>query len=246
MGGWEPPTPDLEQRAINVIRGLAMDAPHAARSGHQGTAMALAPLAHVLWTRVLRYDAGDPTGPTATGSCCRRATRRSSCTRCSTSPATDLSLDDLRAFRQWGSATPGHPERTTPPASRSPPGPLGQGFANAVGMALAERWLRRASAPTWSTTAPFYRDGRRRPLGGRQPRGRLPGRPPRPRPARVRLRRQPHHHRRSHRAALSDDAAARFEAYGWHVERPGRGRRGPRRARGGAASGQADEEDRRR
>ena len=50
--------PDLEQRAINVIRGLAMDAPHAARSGHQGTAMALAPLAHVLWTRVLRYDAG--------------------------------------------------------------------------------------------------------------------------------------------------------------------------------------------
>jgi transketolase len=49
--------PDLEQRAINVIRGLAMDAPNAARSGHQGTAMALAPLAHVLWTRVMRYDA---------------------------------------------------------------------------------------------------------------------------------------------------------------------------------------------
>ena len=53
--------PELEQRAINVVRGLAMDAPHAARSGHQGTAMALSPLAHVLWTRVMKYDAGDPT-----------------------------------------------------------------------------------------------------------------------------------------------------------------------------------------
>ena len=63
--------------------------PHAARSGHQGTAMALAPLAHVLWTRVMRYDAdATRTGPTATGSCCRPGTRRSSCTRCSTSPAT--------------------------------------------------------------------------------------------------------------------------------------------------------------
>src|SRR5688572_25435231 len=62
--GWVGMTaPDLEQRAINVIRGLAMDAPHAARSGHQGTAMALAPLAHVLWTRILRYDASAPGWP---------------------------------------------------------------------------------------------------------------------------------------------------------------------------------------
>ncbi|MGZ4709201.1 MAG: transketolase, partial [Acidimicrobiales bacterium] len=52
--------PDLEQRAVDVVRGLAMDAPHAARSGHQGTAMALAPLAHVLFTRTMRYDAADP------------------------------------------------------------------------------------------------------------------------------------------------------------------------------------------
>ena len=55
--------PDLEQRAINVIRGLAMDAPQAAKTGHQGTAMALAPLAHVLWTRVMNYDAGAPDWP---------------------------------------------------------------------------------------------------------------------------------------------------------------------------------------
>ncbi|MEE2697457.1 MAG: transketolase, partial [Actinomycetota bacterium] len=53
----------LEARAVNVIRGLSMDGPHAARSGHQGTAMALAPLAHVLWTRVLTYDAADPEWP---------------------------------------------------------------------------------------------------------------------------------------------------------------------------------------
>ena len=54
---------DLERLAINVVRGLSMDAPHAARSGHQGTAMALAPLAHVLWTRVMRYDPAAPDWP---------------------------------------------------------------------------------------------------------------------------------------------------------------------------------------
>jgi transketolase len=57
------PDPALEQRAINVIRGLAMDAPQAANSGHPGTAMALAPLAHVLWTRIMRYDADAPDWP---------------------------------------------------------------------------------------------------------------------------------------------------------------------------------------
>ena len=75
---------DLEQLAINVIRGLAMDAPQRANSGHPGTAMALAPLAHVLWSRVMTYDPSEPTGRTGTGSCCRAATPASSCTRCST------------------------------------------------------------------------------------------------------------------------------------------------------------------
>ena len=56
-------TSEIEDLAIKVIRGISMDAPHAARSGHQGTAMALAPLAHVLWTRILNYDASDPYGP---------------------------------------------------------------------------------------------------------------------------------------------------------------------------------------
>jgi len=74
----------LESLAIDVVRGLAMDAPHAARSGHQGPAMALAPLAHVLWTRILTYDAQDPACRTGSGSFSRPATPRSSCTRCST------------------------------------------------------------------------------------------------------------------------------------------------------------------
>ena len=75
---------DIETRGINVIRGLAMDAVQKANSGHPGTPMALAPLAHVLLTRIMTYDAGDPTGPTATASCSRTATCRRCSTPCST------------------------------------------------------------------------------------------------------------------------------------------------------------------
>ena len=145
----------------------------------------------------------------------------------------DLTLDDLRAFRQWGSRTPGHPERTTPPASRSPPGRSGQGFANAVGMAIAERCaagpLRRRASCDHHT---FVDLRRRRPRGGHQPRGRLAGRPPRPRPARLRLRRQPHHHRRPHRAG--PHRRRRRALRGLRLARRGarRGRQRPRRARG--------------
>ncbi len=135
-------TDDLESLAINVIRGLSMDAPHAASSGHQGTAMALAPLAHVLFTRVLRYDASAPHWPD-------RDRFILSCGHASILQYAmlyltgyGLTLDDLKAFRQWGSLTPGHPEAGHTTGVEVTTGPLGQGFANGVGMALAEQSLR--------------------------------------------------------------------------------------------------------
>ena len=133
--------PALEQRAINVVRGLAMDAPHAANSGHQGTAMALAPLAHVLWTRVMDYDAADPDWPDRDRFILSAG--HASILQYSMLHLTGfgLSLEDLGNFRQWGSKTPGHPEHGHTRGVEVTTGPLGQGFANAVGMAMAERWL---------------------------------------------------------------------------------------------------------
>ena len=130
-------------RASTSIRGMAMDAPEKAKSGHSGTAMALAPLAHVLVDphHALR-PAATRTGPTATASCCRTATPASCQYAMLYLTGYDLSLDDLRQFRQWGSRTPGHPEAGHTAGVEVTTGPLGQGVANAVGMALAERWLR--------------------------------------------------------------------------------------------------------
>jgi transketolase len=134
--------PRLVELGINVVRGIAMDAPEAAHSGHSGTAMALAPLAHVLWTRIMRYDPVDPTWPDrdrfilSNGHACILQYAMLHLT------GYDLSLEDLREFRTWGSKTPGHPEYHDTPGIEVTTGPLGQGFANSVGMALAERWLR--------------------------------------------------------------------------------------------------------
>ena len=134
--------PRLVELGINVIRGLAMDAPERAASGHSGTAMALAPLAHVLWTRIMRYDPRHPDWPDrdrfvlSNGHACILQYAMLHLT------GYDLSLEDLRQFRQWDSRTPGHPEFHHTPGIEVTTGPLGQGFANAVGMAIAERWLR--------------------------------------------------------------------------------------------------------
>ncbi len=134
--------PRLVELGINVIRGVAMDAPQEAHSGHSGTAMALAPLAHVLWTRVMRYDPRHPNWPDrdrfvlSCGHACILQYAMLHLT------GYDLSLEDLRQFRQWGSKTPGHPEVHHTPGIEVTTGPLGQGFANAVGMALAERLVR--------------------------------------------------------------------------------------------------------
>ncbi len=119
-----------------------MDGPHAASSGHQGTAMALAPLAHVLFSRVMRYDAADPDWPDRDRfvlSCGHASILHYAMLHLTGYP---LGLDDLRQFRQWGSATPGHPEVGHTAGIEVTTGPLGQGFANGVGLAMAERWLR--------------------------------------------------------------------------------------------------------
>ena len=132
----------LEAPGISVIRGLAMDAPHQARSGHQGTAMAMAPLAHVLWTRILRYDADDPAWPDRDRFVLSAGHASILLYSMLHLTGQGLTLEDLRDFRQWGSQTPGHPEVGHTPGVEVTTGPLGQGIANAVGMALAERWLR--------------------------------------------------------------------------------------------------------
>ncbi len=133
--------PNLDQLAINTIRGLSMDAVQAANSGHPGTPMALAPLGWLLYSKLMRHD---PRHPEWTGrdrfvlSCGHASMLQYSLLHLS---GYDLSLQDIKAFRQWGSKTPGHPEVFHTPGVETTTGPLGQGISNAVGMALAGRHL---------------------------------------------------------------------------------------------------------
>jgi transketolase len=138
MGNYQS---QLEQRSIDTIRTLAMDAVQQANSGHPGTPMALAPLAYVLWTRFLRYNPRNP-------SWFNRDRFVLSCGHASMLlyailflTGYDISLDDIKNFRQWGSKTPGHPEYRVTPGVETTTGPLGQGFMNGVGMAMAEAHL---------------------------------------------------------------------------------------------------------
>lgn len=119
-----------------------MDAPLAAKSGHQGTAMALAPLAHVLYSRVMKHDPMDPLWANRDRFILSNGHASILQYAALYLNGYGLELDDLRSFRRWGSPTPGHPERGHTPGVEVTTGPLGQGFANAVGMAIAERHLR--------------------------------------------------------------------------------------------------------
>ncbi|MEO8636792.1 MAG: transketolase [Gemmatimonadales bacterium] len=126
---------------INSLRVLAMDAVEQAQSGHPGTPMALAPAAWLLWDGYLRFDPTDPSWPDRDRfvlSCGHASMLLYGLLHLS---GYDLSLDDLRNFRQWGSRTPGHPERGHTAGVETTTGPLGQGVGNAVGMAIAERVL---------------------------------------------------------------------------------------------------------
>ena len=131
----------LDELCVNTIRFLAVDAVQKANSGHPGAPLGAAPMAYVLWGRFLKHNPDDPEWPD-------RDRFILSCGHASAMlyallhlTGYDLSLDDLKQFRQWGSRTPGHPEYGVVPGLEVTTGPLGQGFANGVGMAIAERWL---------------------------------------------------------------------------------------------------------
>jgi transketolase len=132
---------DLDELCINTIRTLAMDAVEQAKSGHPGMPMGAAAMAYALWTRFLRHSPHSPKWPdrdrfilsAGHGSMLLYALLHLT--------GYDLPLDELKRFRQWGSLTPGHPEYGRTPGVESTTGPLGQGFASGVGMAIAERFL---------------------------------------------------------------------------------------------------------
>ncbi len=132
---------DLDRLCIDAVRVLSMDAVEKANSGHPGTPMALAPVAYAIWTRHLKHDPAEPgwiDRDRFVLSVGHASMLLYSVLHLS---GYDLSIDEIRDFRQWGSKTPGHPEVGHTAGVETTTGPLGQGVATSVGMALAERWL---------------------------------------------------------------------------------------------------------
>jgi transketolase len=131
----------LDGLCINTIRCLSIDAVQKANSGHPGLPMGAAAMGYVLWTRFLRHNPHDPEWPDrdrfvlSAGHGCMLLYSLLHLT------GYDLSLDDIKQFRQWGSRTPGHPENRVTPGVETTTGPLGQGIGNAVGMAIAGKYL---------------------------------------------------------------------------------------------------------
>ncbi len=211
----------IEQLGINVIRGLAMDAPQKADSGHPGTAMALAPLAHVLFTRVMHHDPADPLWPDRDRFILSNGHASILLYSLLFLTGYGLTLDDIKQFRQWGSKTPGHPEVHLTAGVEVTTGPLGQGFGNGVGMGMAERVLRARFGPELVDHFTFVicSDGdlmegishEAASLAGHLGLGRLV-----------------YVYDDNHitidgptELAYNDDVVARFDAYGWHTENIG-------------------------
>ena len=220
--GWHSP---LDGQAVDVIRALAMDAVEAAGSGHPGTAMSLAPAAYLIFQELLRHD---PTDPGWVG----RDRFVLSCGHSSITLYVELFLsgygltvEDLKLYRQWGSRTPGHPEHGHTLGIETTTGPLGQGVATAVGMAMAarrERGLLDPDAPAGES--PFDHtmwvicsDGdleegvsaEASSLAGHQKLGNL-----------VMLYDDNHISIEGNTdVAFSEDVLTRYEAYGWHTQR---------------------------
>ena len=212
----------LDQLCINTVRALAMDAVQQADSGHPGTAMALAPLAYVLWQRHLRYNPANPEWldrdrfVLSAGHACMLLYSVLYLT------GYDLTLEDIKQFRQWGSRTPGHSEHGVTPGVEATTGPLGQGTGNAVGMAIAEAQLAALFNRPGHTIIDHHTyflasDGdlmegishEAASLAGHLKLGKLIGFYD---DNRITI-------DGSTELAFSDDTAKRFEAYGWHVQR---------------------------
>lgn len=132
---------DISQLFINTIRTLSMDGVQKANSGHPGTPMANAPLAYLLYTETMRHNPRDPHWHNRDRFILSAGHASMLLYSILYLTGYELSLDDLKNFRQWGSKTPGHPEYHDTPGVETTTGPLGQGVGNAVGMAMAERWL---------------------------------------------------------------------------------------------------------
>ena len=215
-------TAQLDQLCINTIRMLAADAVEKAKSGHPGMPMGAAAMAYVLWARFLRYNPLNPHWPdrdrfvlsAGHGSMLLYALLHLT--------GYNLSLEDLKAFRQWESRTPGHPEHGLTPGVETTTGPLGQGFANGVGMAIAERWLgaqfnRPGHRIVDHYTYGIVSDGdlmegvasEAASLAGHQKLGKL-----------IYLYDDNHISiDGSTSLAFTEDVGRRFEVYGWHVQR---------------------------
>lgn len=133
---------ETDAHVVSIIRGLAMDAPLFAKSGHQGTAMALAPLAHVLYSRVMHHAPQDANWRNRDRFILSNGHASILQYAALFLNGYGLEIEDIKAFRQWDSLTPGHPEVGHTSGVEVTTGPLGQGFANAVGMAISERNLR--------------------------------------------------------------------------------------------------------
>jgi transketolase len=131
----------LDQLCVNAIRALSMDAITKANSGHPGLPLGAAPMAYALWTRVMKHNPKDPQWPDRDRFVLSAGHGSMLLYSLLHLAGYDLALDQLKQFRQWGSQTPGHPERGMAAGVETTTGPLGQGFAMGVGMAMAERFL---------------------------------------------------------------------------------------------------------
>ena len=212
----------LDRLAVNTIRFLAVDAVEQAKSGHPGTPMGMADAAYVLWTRFLRYQPRDPAWPDRDRFVLSAGHASMLLYALLHLSGYDLPLAEIKRFRQLGSRTPGHPEVGVTPGVETTTGPLGQGFGNGVGLALAARMLgarfnRDDFAPVGWRVFGIVSDGdlmegvasEAASLAGHWGLGNL-----------VYLYDDNHITIEGDTAlAFGEDVAGRFEAYGWHVER---------------------------